>query len=89
MMFYNNTGSYYVKTLQIPLAASWLVVFWTILKYYPRYYCQIPLQVMLTVPFLQKTNNSLKKNIAIDCSKIIETICYVANTHPRHTPFIQ
>ena len=81
MVFYNNTGSYYFKTLQIPLAASQLVVFWTILKYYPRYYCQIPLQVILTVPFLQKTNNSLK-NIAIDCSKIIETICYVTNTLP-------
>ena len=35
-----------------------------------------------TVPFLQNTNNSLKKSIAIDCSKIIETICYVTNTLP-------
>ena len=90
MVFYNNTGSYYFKTLQLPLAASQLVVFWIILRYHPCYYCQIQLLVMLTVPFLQKKTQFLKKRIiAIDCSKIIETICYVTNTHPRYTPFIQ
>jgi len=37
----------YFKIFQIPLAASQLMVFWTILKYHLWYYCQIPVQVML------------------------------------------
>ena len=31
-----------------------LLVFWTILKYHSRYYCQIPLQVMLLPVLIQK-----------------------------------
>ena len=46
--------------------------------------------LLKTVPFLQNTNIPEKNPIAIDCGKIIETICYVTNTHPRYTPsFIQ
>ena len=34
-----------------------------------------------------KCKQFLKKPIAIDYSKIIETICYVTNTHPTYRPF--
>ena len=41
MEFGNNTDLLYFKIIQqIPLAASRLVVFCTILKYHMRYYCQ-------------------------------------------------
>ena len=49
----------------------------------PRYY------TFETCSLSSKCKQFLKKPIAIDCSKIIETICYVTNTHPTYRPFIQ
>ena len=44
------------EIFQIPLTTLRLEVFWTILKYYSLYYCQIPIQVML-LPILIKHLN--------------------------------
>ena len=41
------------------------MVFWTILKYHSRYYCQIPLQVMLLPILIAKWNLQQGKSVGV------------------------
>ena len=40
-------SGYFLETHLVIIPAHKLFKFWTILQYHSRYYCQIPLQVML------------------------------------------